>query len=607
MLRNGKSIQESWRRTSTATRLLIVSNLSAVLLVSLLLGAAFAIISRAAHINADADLDHHLSAVASVLEREIAYLETGAQFFASTHDFKEGLALDGGPGSLELVQSEFQVDGIYCVSPNGETVAHAGQVPPDIAHIPSVAAVLDRAAAGSSGGIAVIGDSAFVIAGAPQVGLDGGANAVVLLAREIDADFMQRLHRQYGPEIVLKDADVWISSLPPESLAKFMSHEWGQATGLSELPASTNVRIGDIVYRLRSQNTTLAPDDAVTLAVLQPVSLARPVIWQTIGPFAILGLLLIAANFTLSYFLIHAVFRPLESLRQVAEKMAGGDLSQPEPIRGTVEVESLSDAFDRMRMQLKDLIEAQQEWNEQLETQVQERTAELNQLHRQRNRLLVKLVSEQEEQQRRVARDLHDDTSQVLANLSVNLGRIAASTEDSGTERQLREAKQMAVDALEGLGRIVQDLRPRALNDFGLQTAIQWHMRHGLGENGTAVDVQVEGTEVHLPSHVETYVYRIVQEAVNNIRRHAYASKAWMFIRWNPTGLRIEIGDNGRGFAPEDIQTDLASGRGLGLLGMQERAEFMNGVFAIQSTPDEGTTITIDVPISDRSYTHDTD
>ncbi|MFV1992060.1 MAG: ATP-binding protein, partial [Acidimicrobiales bacterium] len=498
-------------------------------------------------------------------------------------------------------------DGVYLVSPEGKTVAHTGDLSPEIVEDPAVATVLDLATAGRSGGVAVVGDSVFLIAGAPHVTSDGSVDAVILLVREIDAELMDRLHRQYGPEIVLTDGDVWVSSFSVESLRELMSHKWAQGAGRQGQQKSANERIGGITYRLVSQPVTLDRNAAVTLAVLQPMDLTQRVIWQTTGPIVLLGLLLVAVNFALSYYLIHSVFRPLESLQQVAQTMAGGDLSQPDRIRGTVEVESLFGTLDRMRIQLKNLVESQQQWNEQLETQVQERTAELDQLHRQRNRLMVKIVSEQEEQQRRVARDLHDDTSQVLVNLSVYLGGLAQSAEEDETEQQLQQAKQMATDALEGLHRIVQDLRPRLLDDMGLQAAVRWHMRERLEGNGTVVDLQVEGHEMPLPPHVETSVYRIVQEAVNNIVRHTDATKAWLHIRWKPSELRVEIGDNGRGFVREEILTDYASGRGLGLLGMQERTELMGGVFTVQSEPGVGTQVTVRVPISSRSYTDDTD
>jgi signal transduction histidine kinase len=169
---------------------------------------------------------------------------------------------------------------------------------------------------------------------------------------------------------------------------------------------------------------------------------------------------------------------------QAAEAMAAGDLSQPVRVQGTAEVEALAAAFDQMRASLQAHIEAQRRWGQELEAQVSARTRELEALCRVRDRLVVKLLSAQEEERQRVARELHDETSQVLANLVVALGTMARLTPDVDMRQRLSQVKRQAIETLEGVKRIVLDLRPRLLDDYGLLPAIQWYVEERLGQAG---------------------------------------------------------------------------------------------------------------------------
>jgi len=212
--------------------------------------------------------------------------------------------------------------------------------------------------------------------------------------------------------------------------------------------------------------------------------------------------------------------------------------------------------------------------------------------------LTAQIVEAAEAERQRVARELHDETSQALANLVVTLGTLIRLTPDVDMRQRLSQVKRQAVETLEDVKRIVLDLRPRLLDDYGLLPAIQWYVEERLGQAGVRATVEVQGSETRLPPPVETGLFRVVQEAVNNIARHAQASQAWVRITWKPEWLIIEVEDNGQGFDVQEAMSDTKSGRGLGLLGMEERVTLVGGTLTINSAPQAGTRIVIQVPLS---------
>jgi PAS domain S-box-containing protein len=214
--------------------------------------------------------------------------------------------------------------------------------------------------------------------------------------------------------------------------------------------------------------------------------------------------------------------------------------------------------------------------------------------------LTAQLVEVAEDERQRVARELHDETSQALANLAITLGTVAQRTSDDETRRQLEQAKRLAVDTLEGVKRIVHDLRPRLLDDYGLLPAIRWYAEERLHQAGVDVCIEVQGTEIRLPSHTETAVFRMIQEAANNIIRHAQATQATIRLIWEPHQLTVEVQDNGRGYDVQETLGGAKRDQSLGLLGMQERAMLVDGTLSIDSRPGAGTRILIQVPLSER-------
>lgn len=213
---------------------------------------------------------------------------------------------------------------------------------------------------------------------------------------------------------------------------------------------------------------------------------------------------------------------------------------------------------------------------------------------------LQAILRVQEDERRRIARELHDETGQSLLLLTHRLDSIisrASSRKLSSSVRQeLDQLYSLAVEICEGLWRYARDLRPRILDDMGLTPALEY-LADGLrGNEGIDVRVEVSGEVPALSGEAQLVMFRIAQEALSNVRRHAGASEAVVSLEFEDGNVRMTISDNGKGFElPERIGDFTSTGR-LGVLGMRERARLLGGTFEIQSEPGQGTKIVVELP-----------
>ncbi|MBA7707152.1 Signal transduction histidine-protein kinase/phosphatase DegS [subsurface metagenome] len=164
-------------------------------------------------------------------------------------------------------------------------------------------------------------------------------------------------------------------------------------------------------------------------------------------------------------------------------------------------------------------------------------------------------------------------------------------------EEKLGGLRSQAIEALESLRRCAQNLRPRILDDLGLLPALEWMAEDLVRNYGIDTRVEVEGAERSLPEEVQLLLFRIAQEALSNIRRHAEASRAWIAMEFGDDKTILIVRDNGKGFELPERIGDLASSGKLGLAGMQERAQLIGGTITLQSELGKGTTIAVKVPI----------
>jgi signal transduction histidine kinase len=208
-----------------------------------------------------------------------------------------------------------------------------------------------------------------------------------------------------------------------------------------------------------------------------------------------------------------------------------------------------------------------------------------------------KITSAQENERHRIARELHDETAQGLIDLSRRLDGLAVvepGLSESTTER-LEDLQQRIEELLQGVRRYSRDLRPSVLDDLGLGPALE-----GLVADAQAHGIEskliVEGEPRRLPAEAELALYRIGQEALNNIKRHAVASRATLTVAFGRGRVAVTVQDNGQGFDLPGRMTDLVAAGRFGLVGMEERTHLLHGQLTVQSQPGEGTTVVVSAP-----------
>jgi signal transduction histidine kinase len=210
--------------------------------------------------------------------------------------------------------------------------------------------------------------------------------------------------------------------------------------------------------------------------------------------------------------------------------------------------------------------------------------------------LSAQLVSAQEEERRRISRELHDEVGQSLSALLVGLSNVRAAvggSVDSGLQQQLATLRQMAEISVREIRDMALLLRPSMLDDLGLVPALQWHAREIARSHLLQVVVDAGDVSDNLSEQHKTCVYRVVQEALHNAVSHAAATTVRVSLRQDKDLLILSIVDDGKGFRPEQ--------RGLGLLGMRERVIHLGGRFTVDSGPGKGTRILIELPLDERS------
>ena len=219
---------------------------------------------------------------------------------------------------------------------------------------------------------------------------------------------------------------------------------------------------------------------------------------------------------------------------------------------------------------------------------------ELEVRERMRRELLRHTVIAQEDERGRIARELHDETAQILTAISLNLATLTRFTADGGVEI-LDRLQSLSRQMSRGIYRLVHDLRPAQLDDLGLVPALEYLAEQEKKRTGLQVQLAVEGTRRRLDPLAETVIFRIAQEALTNVRRHAQVEQAQLIMTFFTDGVSIKIRDEGLGFDPGQ---ELVPPHGWGLAGMRERVESLGGSLTIQSAPGQGTLVEAVIPQS---------
>lgn len=220
--------------------------------------------------------------------------------------------------------------------------------------------------------------------------------------------------------------------------------------------------------------------------------------------------------------------------------------------------------------------------------------------NRQLRLLSNRMISAQEEERLRIARSLHDDTAQALLTLMLNLERLEKRLPEGEAEirPQLAQARQLASQTLNELRQTIAGLRPAILDDLGLIPAIRWYARSRLEEAGIALSFQAPEEELPLSPELRISLFRIAQEAINNIVRHSQAKSAQISLICLGPRLILQVEDDGRGFQLSQDQGEAIQREHWGLVGIQERVSLVGGQMAVFSRPGKGTRLEVSVPLS---------
>jgi|GEM_PF-5992870 len=227
---------------------------------------------------------------------------------------------------------------------------------------------------------------------------------------------------------------------------------------------------------------------------------------------------------------------------------------------------------------------------EELERRVAERTAELARANQALRRLPTRMLEVQEEERRRITRELHEEIGQYLAGLKLMIGEVKPESEVM--VRRLAAIQEVLTDLAGRVSTLSLDLRPPMLDDMGLLPALLWYVQRYTERTGIEVDFRHMGLKGRLPAEVETMVYRVAQEALTNAANHSGANHVTLQVL-SDSKITIVIEDGGKGFDAQQAPAQYAS---TGISAMRERVELVGGQFAIESSPGRGTTVIVEIP-----------
>jgi PAS domain S-box-containing protein len=227
----------------------------------------------------------------------------------------------------------------------------------------------------------------------------------------------------------------------------------------------------------------------------------------------------------------------------------------------------------------------------QVEAKMRQYAARLRRL----SRMMMEI---QETERRHIAHELHDEIGQVLTAVKINLRAMRGLDKDVKYKSRLDESIVTIDRALEQVRNLSLDLRPSMLDDLGLVASLRWHVDRHSQRAGLAAKLVFDPPEIHLPTYLETVCFRIVQEALTNIVRHAQAKEMKVELRQRGRVLELIIQDDGIGFDVRAAKKRAKKGAGFGLLGMQERVLLVGGDLKVKSTPENGTTVRAHLPVT---------
>ncbi len=288
--------------------------------------------------------------------------------------------------------------------------------------------------------------------------------------------------------------------------------------------------------------------------------------------FVALGWLI---SIALNFVVLQIAFRPLMHLGRVMRRVEAGERSLRAPLTGIdTQADQLASAFNMV-------LEALDDASRQRASQI---------------------INAQEQERQRIARELHDETSQMLTSLLISLAVLEKSIESPEGRERIADTRALAHSTLRAIRNLSIDLRPSALDDLGLLPALRWYVKEYIKKCSIDVEFHASGFKERLPAEMETALYRIVQECLTNTARHSSASKVRIQLKETEDTVMATISDNGQGFDYDALLKNPGQERGLGLAGMQERAVLLDGTLTITSEPGKGTKVAVTIPLPTKTH-----
>lgn len=303
-------------------------------------------------------------------------------------------------------------------------------------------------------------------------------------------------------------------------------------------------------------------------------------VWSLIATALFVSALGIAA----AVILTRVLTRPIRELVSLTQKVTHGNLSVQGVVRSEDEIGVLTQAFNTMTISLGENHREREELLFQLREKEQMRV-----------QLLEKVITAQEEERKRISRELHDETSQALTSLMVSLKVLESEASICSVGERLQEMRQVVTHTLDEVHHMARELRPSVLDDMGLIPALERYVRDYEKKYGIEVDFHTKGFGgQRVSAAAEVALYRIIQEALTNVAKYAQAQSVSVLFDWRENWVTAIVEDDGMGFEPENVMT--SPSHGLGLFGMQERASLLGGTLKIESKRGAGTTVFIKIP-----------
>jgi len=290
---------------------------------------------------------------------------------------------------------------------------------------------------------------------------------------------------------------------------------------------------------------------------------------EVAGLLALIG---IGVTLLVNAVILRVALQPLDELERTAARVRKGEMDRRAPDSAVADRE-----LDRLRRTFNAMLDSGAAYRARL------------------REVAARALGAAEEERKRIARELHDETAQMLAALLIRIRLVQRAQDPEALARLLEEMRAEVGQALEGIRRFARGLRPPALDELGLVPAIESHVRSLEEISGLRIEVACDDVSGDLPPEAELATYRIVQEALSNIVRHAHANRASVCVTHDAHRLVVTVEDDGRGFDVGNVVS--TEGGGLGLFGMKERAGYIGGNVEVTSTPGHGTRVRAEIPL----------